>query len=986
MCKKLIYLCSFVLVLSIASSTSADLVAHWKFDEGSGDTAFDSSGNNYHVILVNNPVWVPGKVGSFALNLDAGGYGGIKGLFYQGSGFPGVSVCAWIRTNSATGQFIASFDRNEYWRLAIGSTNAAVSAGQVGWHLQTDAGVIDYGSVRRVDDGQWHHVCGVYDRGTATIYIDGEPEPSMKQGSTMGRGTLRYGYIGKNSEATVENQAAPDGNPVDGDLDDLRIYDHALTQEEVKLALRGVPPGVASDPKPADETADVPRDVVLSWTPGEFAPPTNGHKVYFSENFNDVNDGIGGIAQDASSYAQPQRLDFAKTYYWRVDEVNGPPDYTVYQGDVWSFTTEPIAYAIENVTATASSSNQADTGPENTVNGSGLGANDLHSKELTDMWLSSAEPLGAWIEFQFDKVYKVHEMWVWNSNQMVELAIGLGFKDVSIEYSLDGTNYTPLGTTTEFSRAPGMSDYAHNTTIDFGGAAAKHVRLTATSNWGGVLPQYGLSEVRFFHIPVRAREPNPDSDATDVDVDVTLSFRAGREAAEHDVYFGSDEQAVIDGNIPVATVTETSYGPLSLDLGQTYYWKINEVNMAETPTTLEGDLWNFTTREFLVVDDFESYNDLDTDNPESNRIFLTWLDGYGIATNGSLVGYENPPFCEQTIVNGGKQSMPLFYANTGGAAYSEAELTLAPTQDWTAAQVQTLAVHFHGTDGNTGQLYVKINGTKVPYDGQASNLAQTGWQAWNIDLASSGASLQNVTKLAIGIDGNGAAGTLYFDDIRLYARSREFITPSAPDDTRLIGHWKFDGDTQDSSGRGNHGTAGVTPEAYVAGEVGSNALDLRGADYVVIDGVVDDITSTDITLSAWVKTTQANEGNVFASNDSASAHPLMFGVTSGNPFVYDGSDITFGPVVNDDQWHLLTYVRDGSQGYVYADGFLRGTYSANFSLETVTRWSIGQEWDSTNPSDFYTGAVDDARIYDYPLSAGEVGWLAGRTEPFDKPF
>ncbi|MHC4191882.1 MAG: LamG domain-containing protein, partial [Planctomycetota bacterium] len=142
---------------------------------------------------------------------------------------------------------------------------------------------------------------------------------------------------------------------------------------------------------------------------------------------------------------------------------------------------------------------------------------------------------------------------------------------------------------------------------------------------------------------------------------------------------------------------------------------------------------------------------------------------------------------------------------------------------------------------------------------------------------------------------------------------------------------------------------------------------------VVIDGVVDDITSTNITLSAWVKTTQTNEGNVFAANTSTGSHPLMFGVTGGNPFVNDGSDITFPPAVNDDQWHLITYVRDGDTGYVYADGTLRGTYPAGFNLGSVTRWSIGQEWD-TGPSDFYNGEVDDARFYDYPLSEGEV-WI-----------
>ena len=729
--------------------------------------------------------------------------------------------------------------------------------------------------------------------------------------------------------------------------------------------------------------------VVLEWSAGEFAV---SHDVYFGASFADVNEATIASEvylgrQSETTYALG-RLELGQTYYWRIDEVNAPPtSHVVFKGDVWSFTVEPVAYAIENITTTASSGSEG-RGPENTINGSGLDDSGLlHGKEGDDnMWLSdTAGPQPSWIEFQFDKVYKLHEMWVWNYNEFMEPLLGLGFKDVSIEYSVNGADYMTLGTTAEFAQAPGTPDYAHNTTVDFGGVTAKYVRLTANSNWGGLLNQHGLSEVRFFYIPVRAREPNPDSGATDVDVDVTLSFRAGREAAQHDVYLSTDEQAVMDGNAPVTTVPETSYGPLSLDLAQTYYWKINEVNMAETPTMLEGDLWNLTTSEFLVVDDFESYNDLDPGDPESKRIFNVWIDGYDIPTNGSLVGYENAPFCEQTIVHGGKQSMPFFYSNTGGAASSEAELTLTPAQDWTEAQVKTLAVHFHGTDGNTGQLYVKINGTKVPYDGQASNLALTGWQAWNIDLASSGASLQNVTKLAIGIDGNGATGTLYFDDIRLYARGREFITPSAPDDTRLIGHWKFDGDTQDSSGRGNHGTSGVTPPAFVAGKVGSNAMDFRGADYVVIDGVVNDITSTDITLSAWVKTTQTDEGNVFAANTATSSHPLMFGVTSGNPFVNDGGDTQFPPAVNNDQWHLITYVRDGDTGYVYADGALRGTYSAGFSLGSVTRWSIGQEWD-TGPSDFYTGAVDDVRFYDYSLSEGEVAWLAGKTQPFDKPF
>ena len=546
--------------------------------------------------------------------------------------------------------------------------------------------------------------------------------------------------------------------------------------------------GAAKGPSPANGAIDVPRDVVLGWRPGYFAAPVNGHKVYLSENFDDVNNGIGGITHSASSYA-PGRLDWGTIYYWRIDEVNNVNPDSPWIGDVWSFTTEPVAYPIDgnNIIATASSTHQADTGPENTINGSGLDANDLHSTEPTDMWLSGDEPNGAWIEYELDKVYKLHEMWVWNSNGMVEPMIGFGFKDVTIEYSVNGTDYTTLGTTHEFARAPGAAGYAHNTTIDFAGVRTKYVRLTATSNWGGIMPQYGLSEVRFFQIPMSARNPYPDSGATGVDVDVVLGWTAGREAAKHDVYVSTDEQAVIDGTVPVVTVAEPSYGPLALDLDTTHYWKVNEVNEAETPTTWESAIWSFTTKDHIVVDDFESYNILDLADPASKRIFNVWIDGYEQPTNGAIVGYENPPFCEQTIVHGGRQSMPFFYSNTGGAAYSEAELTLSPSQDWTAGGVKVLSLWFFGDASNTAaQMYVKVNGTKVAYDGNPGNLAMAAWQVWDIDLASFGTGLQSVTKLAIGVDGNGASGTLFFDDIRLYmlalAPTNEWRISASSDD------------------------------------------------------------------------------------------------------------------------------------------------------------------------------------------------------------
>jgi len=546
-----------------------------------------------------------------------------------------------------------------------------------------------------LNTGQWYHIAATWDGTTVRIYVDGvlDNAPPDSHGGTIGTDTRPF-YMGGRSGSDL----------FDGTLDDVRVYSRALTAEEIQMIMRG-PLGPASHPNPADMATDVPRDVILSWTPGEFASPVNGHKVYLSENFSDVNDRVGGITQDANSYAPPQRLNLETTYYWCVDEVNAPPDFTIFEGDVWSFTVEPFAYTIAgtSITVTASSQFNEKQGPEKTINGSGLDDNDLHSTEDEDTWLSSMTgPQPTWIQYEFDRVYKLHQMWVWNYNTPVEPAIGFGIKDATIEYSTDGANWATLGTTHEFARAPGTDGYAYNTTVDLSGVPAKYVKITANSNWGGLLPQYGLSEVRFLHISVVAREPDPASGATDVPVatigqaiDVTLSFRAGREAASHNVYLSIDEQAVIDETISAVSVpvgrSYTSYNAGSLELDQTYYWKVNEVNEAETPTTWQGDVWNFSTQKYLVVDDFEDYNDFEPD-----RVFDTWIDGWGVPENGSQVGYDMPPFVEETIVYGGDQSMPFSYDNTGGVAYSEAESTFAIPQDWTVRGVKALTLWFRG--------------------------------------------------------------------------------------------------------------------------------------------------------------------------------------------------------------------------------------------------------------------------------------------------
>jgi hypothetical protein len=559
------------------------------------------------------------------------------------------------------------------------------------------------------------------------------------------------------------------------------------------LMLLGILAGepVATEPSPADMETDVPREVALTWTPGE---SIGIHDVYFGTSFDDVNDAaranpsnvLVSQGQITNAYDPPGRLEFATTYYWRVDEVNATPDSGIYKGAVWSFTTEAVGYPIAGVTATASGSAPGQ-GPENTVNGFGL-SDDLHSTETKTMWLSDlGGPQPAWIQFEFDTVYVLHEMWVWNSNTDLEASVGFGAKDVTIEYSIDGADYATLGTAHEFAQAAGTDDYMHNTTVDFGGSMAKYVRLTINSSWGGWLPQFGLSEVRFLHVPLRARDPRPESGQTDVTVDATLGWRAGRQAAEHNVYLSTDEQAVIDGTVPVDTVTEASYSS-SLDMDSTYYWRVDEVNVAETPATVPGNVWSFTTQQFLVVDDFESYNDIPAEEEGSNLIYMTWPDGFdNPATNGSTIGYTEAfqPTMETATVHGGKQSVPLMYDNSTA---SSSEVTVDPAglaigRNWTVGSPQTLVLWFHGSPGNavTEQMYLKLNGAKVTYPGDAADIAEPRWKQWNIDLAAFGANLSNVTEFGIGFERTGAiggAGTVFIDDILLYSSAPEIAIPA----------------------------------------------------------------------------------------------------------------------------------------------------------------------------------------------------------------
>ncbi|MBN2183184.1 MAG: discoidin domain-containing protein [Sedimentisphaerales bacterium] len=572
------------------------------------------------------------------------------------------------------------------------------------------------------------------------------------------------------------------------------------------------PTGNASKPSPSPDDTEVARDVVLSWAPGKYA---DKHNVYLGTNFDDVTNAdtssplLVSPAQDINSI-DAGRLEYDQTYYWRVDEVNSAPDNTVFKGAVWNFTIESFTYPIPEGKITVMASSQSeDQGPENTINRSGIDANNMHSKETDTMWLSAEGESGLpWIQYEFDKAYKLHEMLVWNYNGETVLSWN-GLKQVSIEYSVDGEIWVQLDNVSEFTKAPGTKNYASDITVSFGDFSVKYVRLTAESNWSnGLLDQYGLSEVEFRSIPVFAKYPNPESGQTDVAIDMTLGWKAGRGAVQHNVLISTDQQAVEYGSASMATVNQANYSP-SLDLSNTYFWRVDEVNNANATAVWEGDIWNFTTADYIFVDDFESYNDIEAGQEGSNVVYLTWVDGYDNPTvNGSTMGYVSGSSLEIDTIHNGTFSVPLQYDNTT-ANISEVTANtsnLPCGSDWTKGSPEALILWLYGSSDNstTEQIYVEIDGVKKIFSG---NISQEGWQSFRVDLEDLGINLSNVKEVTIGfekIGSTGGSGMVFIDDIALYRiapasqtlATVDFVTTAPTPGTDDISN--FVGPTKDS--------------------------------------------------------------------------------------------------------------------------------------------------------------------------------------------
>jgi hypothetical protein len=549
-----------------------------------------------------------------------------------------------------------------------------------------------------------------------------------------------------------------------------------------------VPVQTAYDPDPPDGATFVELDVLLSWTAGFGATL---HHVYLGTDEDAVVNAATASPEykgpQMATYFAPDTLDKATTYYWRVDEDDGV---TTHKGDVWSFTTIP------NVPITDPNLLCWWKFDEGTVAFDHSGHD--HHGVIHGASLVLDGRVGAALEFGGDGDHVVDEdaedyinglgaltvcMWI-KSNQ---IGTDRGFIDcedpdgsdqmVTMRYdssgnSGGGTNVVKMAVTStppdweqqlESSSNVQTTKWQHvamtwssgdiirfyinaiedtptfnEDPCDPGSTITGCTKLVVgkggkdlgpTAGWNGLIDDVHIYDKVLTEDEIKelmrgesdlAWNPSPANGSTpDLHRALPLSWSPGDWAAQHDVYFGTDRDAVADADasdtagIYRGRQPTTSYTPdEGVEWGSgPYYWRIDEYNTDETVS--KGTVWYFTVGDFILVDDFEDYN-----NYSPDRVFQAWIDGLGYSKDeylpghpgngtGAQVGHDiwdaDSPYyqgniIETAIVHAGRQSMPYSYDNNkqNCQKYSEATMTLSYPRNWTEQGVKALTLWFRG--------------------------------------------------------------------------------------------------------------------------------------------------------------------------------------------------------------------------------------------------------------------------------------------------
>ncbi|MHC4240966.1 MAG: LamG domain-containing protein, partial [Planctomycetota bacterium] len=268
MSKKLVYLVSFVLLLSIAGNVSANLVAHWKFDDGSGATAQDSSGNGYDGTLLGEPTWVAGNIGG-ALEFDGTNDYVELPIGSLISSLTNSTFAIWVDFSNEGGAWQRILDFGTGMTVNMFLTPRIGTDGSMRFAITINGGGDeDQTTAPATLPSGWHYVALTInaDENVHSLYLDGE---LVAQNTTTRHNPSTLGETNQNWLG--RSQYAADGY-FDGRLDDFRIYDRILSQKQIEDLVNGISPVFtkALNPTPADGAYHPNTWVNLSWKPGDY--------------------------------------------------------------------------------------------------------------------------------------------------------------------------------------------------------------------------------------------------------------------------------------------------------------------------------------------------------------------------------------------------------------------------------------------------------------------------------------------------------------------------------------------------------------------------------------------------------------------------------------------------------------------------------------------------------------------------------------------
>jgi hypothetical protein len=310
-------------VRPILPKTDPDLVGWYKLENENSDSAVDYSGWDYYGTLIGKPQWVEGYYGE-ALNFDGDDdYVDLGNPTTWSSAGAPRSLCGWAKTDTVAAGW--------KWIAAYGSpaTSQAMFIGLNGTDLYGGGYGDDVSKAGFWEIGVWHHICLTYDGTTARLYADGIEVASAAKSWNLIPGRAR---IGRQVNDLAEFW--------DGLIDDVRVYNVALTPDRIREIMQG-DPLLASNPQPPSGiNADIRSTTDLTWSAGKTAA---SHDVYFGNDKNavktaDTSSPAYQGRQTGTSFPLDGRIEFGGgAYFWRIDEVEADGA-IIHKGTLWTFT------------------------------------------------------------------------------------------------------------------------------------------------------------------------------------------------------------------------------------------------------------------------------------------------------------------------------------------------------------------------------------------------------------------------------------------------------------------------------------------------------------------------------------------------------------------------------------------------------------------------------------------------------------------------